>query len=419
MRASPVVRCVLAAASFWALPRSVLGQDSKDEIIQKLIVRVEALEREVAALKQTASAQIPAQPAQPDAAAVAASPKQDSVVTAEPPAPDDRDPSDTSRYTFHGYADLGFLRNEDGASGKKFVLGEVDLFGTARISPKLAALVEVVLETDNQLLVADVPVNVERLLLQYRDNDYFNLDMGAYRTAIGFYNTTLRGSWLQTSLTRPMLFTFEDEGGFLPLHNVGLSANGRVPSGALGLHYVVEVGSSRNYAQPGRTGLDLEQNAAVNVALYARPHAIPGLQIGFSSYHDRFSPQPGSNLARSVWTAHAVYQANRFEFLNEVILAKFREPGLGYGNIPGFYSQLAYRVASNWTPYTRYDYVNVYGKGLVGEYAPQYVPWRTVFSGGLRYDLTEAVALKFEIGRETSPLQQPWIRAALQLAFTF
>jgi hypothetical protein len=383
-----------------------------------LIARVEALEREVAALQQTAAAQSLAQPAQPEPAPAEAAPKQETAVAAEPPQPEP-EPSEANKYTFHGYADVGFLRNEDGASDKKFVLGEVDLFGTARISPKLTSLVEVVLETDNQLLVADVPVNVERLLLQYRDNDYFNLDMGAYRTAIGFYNTTLRGSWLQTSLTRPMLFTFEDEGGFLPLHNVGLSANGRVPSGALGLHYVVEVGSSRNYAQPGRTGFDLEQNAAVNVALYARPRGIPGLQVGFSSYHDRFSPQPESNLARSVWTAHAVYQANRFEFLNEVILAKFREPGLGYGNIPGFYSQLGYRVGSNWTPYTRYDYVNVYGKGSVGEYAPQYVPWRTVFSGGLRYDLTESVALKFEIGRETSPLQPPWIRAALQVAFTF
>jgi hypothetical protein len=377
-----------------------------------LIARVEALEREVATLKQTAAAP---SPAQPDVATVAAAPKLDTVAAAPP----DPDTSDTSKYTFHGYADLGFLRNEDGFSDKKFVLGEADLFATAQISPKLNALVEVVLETDNQLLVADVPVNVERLLLQYRDNDYFNLDMGAYRTAIGFYNTTLRASWLQTSLTRPMLFTFEDEGGFLPLHNVGLSANGRVPSGALGLHYVVEVGSSRNYAEPGRTGFDLEQNGAVNVALYARPRGIPGLQVGFSSYHDKFTPQPGSLLSRSVWTAHAVYQANRFEFLNEVILAKFREPGLGYGNIPGFYSQLGYRVGSNWTPYTRYDYVNVYGGGQVGEYAPQYVPWRTVFSGGVRYDITEAVALKFEIGRETSPLQSPWIRAALQVAFTF
>jgi hypothetical protein len=416
---SSVIRCVLAAAAICAAPKLVLGQQRPDEIIQKLIARVEALEHEVAALKQTATAPSQTQQVQPapsDLVPVAAAPKQDTTVAADPPEPE---PPDASKYTFHGYADAGFVRNEDGLSDKRFNLGEIDLFATARISPKLNALVEVVLETDNQLLVAEVPVNLERLLLQYRENKYFNLDIGSYRTAIGFYNTTLRGSWLQTALTRPMVFTFEDDGGFLPLHNVGLSANGIVPSGDLGLHYVVEVGSSRNYAQPGRTGLDLEQNAAVNVALFARPRGVPGLQVGFSYYHDKFSPEPGSNLARSVWTAHAVYQANRFEFLNEVILAKFRELGLGYGNIPGFYSQLAYRLGSNWTPYTRYDYVNVYGRGSVGQYAPQYVPWRTVFSGGLRYDVSESVALKFELGRETSPLQLPWIRAAMQVAFTF
>ena len=295
MRAPTVARYILAiVAIFAAASEPILGQESQDEIIQKLLARVEALEREVAALKQTAVAPSAAQPAQPDPVPA---PMLDTTLAAEPPEPE---LPDTDRYTFHGYADLGFLRNEDGLSDKRFVLGEVDLFATARISPKLTALVEVVLETDDQLFVADVPVNVERLLLQYRDNDYFNLDMGAYRTAIGFYNTTLRGSWLQTSLTRPMLFTFEDEGGFLPLHNVGLSANGKVPSGELGLHYVVEVGSSRNYAQPGRTGFDLEQNGAVNLALYARPRAIPGLQVGFSSYHDKFSPLPGSTLSRSV-----------------------------------------------------------------------------------------------------------------------
>jgi hypothetical protein len=405
----------LAVVSVCVAAQPAFGQDSQHDsqeaIIQKLIARVEALEREVAALKQTT-------PGASSAAAVpvTAPAAPDTVVATAPP---DTDAVDTDRFTFHGYADVGYLRNEDGLSDKRFNLGEIDLFATERISPKLTALMEVVLETDNQVLVADVPVNVERLLLQYRGNQYFNLDLGAYRTAIGFYNTTLRASWLQTSLTRPMLLTFEDEGGFLPLHNVGLSANGSVPSGALGLHYVVEVGTSRNYAQPGRTGFDPEQNAAVNVALYARPRAIRGLQMGVSSYHDRFSPLPGSTFARSVSTAHAVYQANRFEFLNEVILTKFREPGLGYGSIPGFYSQLGYRLGSNWTPYTRYDYANVYGTGSVYDSISQYVPWHTVFSGGVRYDISEAVALKFEIGREMDRDRLAFIRAAMQVAFTF
>lgn len=412
MTACLLIRSFLVV-SVCAVPCAVLGQDPRDEAIQKLIARVEALEREVRALKQTSA--VPSKPPE-EAAAVAAAPKQDTIIASEPSEPEPVE----SKYTFHGYADVGFLRNDDGLSDKKFVLGEVDLFATARISPKLTALVETVFETDNQLEVESVPINLERLLLQYRQNDYFNLDIGSYRTAIGFYSTAyLRGSWLQTAITRPKLFTFEDDGGFLPLHNVGLSANGKLPSGDLGLHYVVEVGSSRNYAQPGRTGFDIEQNAAINVALFARPRAVPGLQMGFSTYHDRFSPLPGSTLARSVWTAHVVYRANRFEFLNEGVLARFNERGYGFGTIPGFYSQLGYRVASNWTPFVRFDYVNVYGQGQVGAYAPQYVPWRTVWSGGLRYDLTEAVALKFELGREADRNQQAFIRAALQVAFTF
>src|SRR5450432_749822 len=366
LRHALVLVVILATA-----PRTIFGQDGKDEIIQKLIARVEALEREVAALQQTGGA---GNAAPPEPATIV--PKQEPAASAMYSEPEQ---SEASRYTFHGYADAGFERNLNGTSVKRFVLGEVDLFGTARISPKLTALVEAVLETDNQVATASVPVNVERLLLQYRQNDYFNLDIGSYRTAIGFYSTAyLRSSWLQTALTRPKLFTFEDDGGFLPLHNVGLSANGKLPSGDLGLHYVVEVGSSRNYANTERTGVDFEQNGAVNVALYARPRGVPGLQVGFSTYRDKFSPLPGFSLSRSVWTAHGVYRANRFEFLNEAILARFSQPGLGHGNVAGFYSQLAYRVASNWTPYLRFDYANVYGDGQVAAYAPQYVPWRTV-----------------------------------------
>jgi hypothetical protein len=47
------------------------------------------------------------------------------------------------------------------------------------------------------------------------------------------------------------------------------------------------------------------------------------------------------------------------------------------------------------------------------------VPWRTNILGGLRYDVNEAVALKFELGREDYLGQPAWVRAAMQVAFTF
>jgi hypothetical protein len=141
--------------------------------------------------------------------------------------------------------------------------------------------------------------------------------------------------------------------------------------------------------------------------------------VGFSSYHDKLSPIPGSVYDRSVWTAHFVYQGHRVEFLNEGLLARFRNASDGHVSIPGFYSQIAYRVGSNWRPYFRFDYLNVYGRGSVVAGTAQYAPWRTVTTGGLRYDLTESVALKFELGREKDWLRPSWIGAAMQVAFTF
>ncbi|HYL78693.1 MAG TPA: hypothetical protein VEU96_31165 [Bryobacteraceae bacterium] len=401
------IRCVLLLVTAGIC---AFGQESKDEIIQKLISRVEALEREVAALKQpTAPVVVPPAPAQ-STEQLAAAPVE--LPPAEQPEP--------SRFTFRGFGDVGFLRNVDGLSTKRFALGEVDLFATVRISPKVTALLETVLETDNQVFTSQVPINVERALLQYRANDYFNLDLGSYRTALGYYSMAyLRGSWFQTAVSRPRMFAFEDDGGILPLHNVGVSANGRIPSGALGLHYVAEVGSSRNYAQPARIGTDLAQNRALNVAVFAQPRSVRGLQFGFSSYHDQFSPAPGYRFERSIWTVHAVYQAHRLEFLNEAVLENATHPTLGHIGIPGFYSQAAYRVGSNWNPYLRFDYANVYGKYLLIDSLKQYLPWRTIFTGGIRYDLSESVAFKVEVGRETNRFQPPWIKAAAQVAFTF
>jgi hypothetical protein len=386
---------------------------SQDEIIQELLDRINALERQVAALEQAQA------PPGPQVAPLA--PPPIAAAPEPPPSDDATQPDNASRFNFHGYADAGFLRNVDGTSTKKFDLGEIDLFGTERLSPRLTALMELVFETDDQQLVASVPVNVERLLLQYRGNDFFNVDIGSYRTAIGYYSTAyLRGAWLQTAISRPRMFTFEDEGGFLPLHAVGASINGRIPSGDLNLHYVLEGGSSRNYGDTAGVPLvDISFNRATNLAIYSQPRAVPALEIGFSTYHDLFSPLAGIALDRSVWMVHFVYVEGRVEFLNEGLLIGLRDPSLGSAMGLGFYNQFAYRIASSWKPYARVEYLNLYGTGLIDMQARLYMPWKTVYTGGVRYDLTDSVALKFELGRDTEHPRTSWISSAVQVAFTF
>jgi hypothetical protein len=409
----PLPQFALWLAMF-AAAGPVFGQEpSKDEIIQKLLDRVDALEREVAALQkgQVQPAPIAPQPAPPPAV------EDTPAANVDTAAPTDN----ASRFTFHGYADAAFTRNADGTEVKDFELGEIDLFATERLSQHLTALMEVALETDSQALVADVAVNVERMLLQYRGNDFFNADIGSFRTDIGYYSTAyLRGSWLQTAISRPKMFTFEDQGGVLPLHAVGVSVNGRIPSGGLNLHYVLEVGSSRNYGDTAGLPFDESFNRATNLAIYSQPHGIPGLEIGFSSYHDLFSPATGVALDRAVWTVHFVYVRGRVEFLNEGLLIGLKDPSLGSATNLGFYSQIAYRVASSWKPYARVEYLNVYGAGLLSTAtARMYAPWRNVYTGGIRYDLTDSVALKLEVGQESDYLRPSYVTAAAQIAFTF
>src|SRR5262249_29865182 len=140
-----------------------------------------------------------------------------------------------------GFSDVQYQAT-DAKNGdhNSFSLGQFNLFITNRLSNKVGVLAELVVEADDTNAVG---VDLERLMLRYTAYDYLGLSAGRSHTAIGYYNTAYHHStWLQSAVGRPFLFAFEDNGGILPIHNVGLSATGRLPLPQLGLHYIAEVG---------------------------------------------------------------------------------------------------------------------------------------------------------------------------------
>ena len=321
-------------------------------------------------------------------------------------------------FRFHAYGDADYLREANPGEPARFDVGEIVLFGTAAITPRLSALGEVVIDTDSTGSMSELPVNVERLLLQYRFNDYLNVAAGQYRTAVGYYSTAyLRGAWFQTAISRPRMFAFEEDGGILPLHTVGVSLSGSIPSGGLGLHYVVETGNTRTW---GTAGASPEGHDAVNLALFARPRAIPGLEIGVSDYHDRFAPWPGLMTDRQGVMAHVVYVANRFEFLNEGIAASLHyAPASASATFSGFYSQIGYRIGSNWGPYARVEKLSAHGDPLFLPALSTIAVWRSMYTAGVRYDWNEHVALKLEGGHEADWGLPHYHQLAAQIAFAF
>src|SRR3954452_4119202 len=327
-----------------------------------------------------------------------------------------------------GFGDISFHGNTQHGDTTSFSLGQLDLFVTSDVSDKFKFLSEIVFEGGPSNVYGtfnsepnSFSVDVERYLLQYSHNDYLNISAGRGHTSIGYYNTTYHhSSWLQTTTGRPFLFDFEDHGGILPIHMVGVSATGEIPSGSLGLHYVAEVGNGRASRQPidqepVQNVVDDHNHKAYNVALFARPEAIHGLQTGVSFYRDLLAPENESKVNESILAAYAVLVRPRYEWLNEALLDRhvLQNTSVSF-NTPGFYSQVS-RQFGSYRPYLRYQYVNAPND------EPIYpdVQLRSGPSAGVRFDASESVALKFQYDY-TLLRNQPGInQLALQMGFTF
>jgi hypothetical protein len=345
----------------------------------------------------------------------------------EHPEPERMDMSKTL-LRIRGFGDISFSGSNQEGNTTSFSLGQLNLFVTSDISEKFKFLSEIVFESgpDNFYEVPagrtnEFGVDIERYLLQYSYNDYFNLAVGRYHTAIGFYNTAYHHStWFQTTTGRPLLFQFEDSGGILPIHNVGVSASGRIPSGPLGLHYVAEVGNGRASRtplteEPVQNEVDENNHKAVNLALFARPEALHGLQVGFSGYRDLLTPLASPPVSETILAAHAVYMVPNFEWLNEAVLVRHAPQGSArVFDTPAFYTQISKRFGS-YRPYFRYQYINAPNNEPI---FPD-VQLRAGPSVGLRYDAAESVAVKLQYDYNTLR-NQPGVNAlTLQVGFTF
>ena len=390
-------------------------------MVQALMDRVQVLETQVQTLKsQLATVQ------QTKPAAAGVSDSDESVKTDESIKIKETEDEHASmrrleshgpRLQIHGYGDVDWHASDQTGTTNSFALGQLNLFITSQLNDKFSFLAENVIEADQG--TNEFGIEPERLMLIYSLNDRFNLSVGRYHTAIGYYNTAYHHSALmQTTLGRPFLFQFEDEGGILPVHNVGASATGLISS-SLGLHYIAEIGNGRSVrttiSNPVQNVTDENNGKAFNLGFYVQPEAIPGLRAGFSAYHDHLSPLNSRSIHENIFAGHVIYKTSHFEFLNEAVVLRHRPDGMDETvNIPGFYSQIS-RQFGNYRPYFRYEYLNVPGSDpLYSDVGLLHGP-----IVGLRYDLNEYSALKVEYGRDMRRALPSTNTLGTQLSFAF
>lgn len=385
VKSEELVRSLLARME--ELERRVKQQD---EEIARLKTRVTGQPVETGALSRDSGGRTGSGPAENVSdTAVGAAPavEGDSLVTAD----DWREPS-APTLTLRGFGDVNYRWDRGRQRHNSFALGQLDLLITSRITEDVNLLNETVFEMDHN---GETEVDVERLLIKYSVSDYLNVSAGRYHSAIGFYNTAYHhGTWFQTATGRPLPMRAEDGGGILPMHNVGLSLSGEIPSGSVGLRYVFEIGNGRDFMHGGvQHGEDLNRDKAYNLAIVARPEVLNGAQAGVSVYRDRVNG-PTSGFDQEILAFHLVYQRPEFEWLNEYFVVRNSEDRTGRRyRSTGYYTQIA-RSFGSFRPYFRFQYLDTPHDDplLMGIHRGK------VFgpSFGLRYELADFTALKFQ-----------------------
>lgn len=370
-------------------------------LIQKLLKRVDELEHEVSQLRQGQQSSTRSAAAAMDAAL----PKEEAFPQVQ----------------FHGFGDITYHLDNGRDSRNTFTLGQLDLFITSRISENINILTESVVEadpSDNRF-----GFEIERLLFQYHGSDWFNLDVGRYHTSIGYYNTAYHhGTWFQTAVGRPQFLDFEDGGGLIATHNVGISMHGELPSGSMNLNYALEVGNGRPYQAPNGNSpvlnvQDDNEYKAVNLSVFVKPDAIPGLQTGVGIYHDTLTPTGLSRTDEWLLHGHVVYKNSTWEWLNEGFLMRHAPRHQSAHYTPAAYTQIS-RGFGKFRPYFRFSYIHAPDSDaaltLIGANGLRWGP-----SIGIRYDFSPMAALKIQYDRVQQSSDRNLNQFVSQVSFTF
>jgi hypothetical protein len=303
-----------------------------------------------------------------------------------------------------------------------FQFGEFDLFMSSHLSDTVGFLSEVVFGADASNFWG---IDIERAQLSYKPNPYFQISAGRMHTAIGYYNTTYHhGTWFQTATGRPYMYFYEDSGGILPVHIVGVEVQGLIPgSGSLNAHWIAEVGNGTSsafigqpiVAEPVQNFVSDTDHKAFNIAGYIKPDALHGLQIGANYYNDERVPAGIPHVNNAIFGGYVVYSTPVWEFLNELQVQSDHSVGSAITyHTPLGYTQFS-RKFGKYRPYVRWQEVNVpVGDPLYGTVGRFEGP-----SFGLRMDFTDFAAFKLQYNRIYT--RDPDAKNGLdgQVSFTF
>lgn len=316
-----------------------------------------------------------------------------------------------------GFGEFNFLDidQEGGVSESGFKEGQLVLHFVSGLSKRISFFAEVTLTATPD----EFKTGVERAIVKFEYNDNLEAAFGRFHTPISWWNVAYHhGSWLQTTITRPLAVAFGSE--FVPVHFVGGIAEGAIPSGAANLEYAAGIGNGRDetISRPGDAG-DVNSNRAWFVKLASKPSRPYKLQLGASLYDDRITPPMGQDFDETILSAFAVFTGETPEVISEYFHMQREGHTTGERfDSDSYYVQVGYRLPvwkARLKPYARIDERDVAN----GEPVFTRTTDAKEYTIGIRIDAAALVAVKAEFRRQRFD-QDPYIDGFFaQIAYTF
>ena len=263
----------------------------------------------------------------------------------------------------------------------------------------------------SELLVSDDERDLERLIIGRITANGRQFWLGRNHSDLDQWNRLFhRETYLQTSIHRPGIIEFEDDGGVLPAHITGLTIEDDNNFNGHNLNYRFTIGLGPGLKQQHLVPLDLlkpnqgshnlsltaivsDQSAGDNfkdsglfmgyTVIPSNDNTISKIKQGVIGAYTNYSINP-----KMIWRASAFYVSD------DVALAGGgnNQNSFGYA-----YVQPEYNLNMHWTFYGRKEGGIGFNDDLFVQQIPSFISDRTLV--GTRYQMENSQVIKFEIAK--------------------
>lgn len=311
-----------------------------------------------------------------------------------------------------GFTDVSFVTSSQDGQHSAFQLGEYVLYIVSDVSDRISFLGESTFEFHNGF-----EVDVERVAFRYHLNNYFNFEIGKHHTPLGYWNTSYHhGTVLQPTIGRPIMLSFENRGGIMPIHTVGASVWGNLSSG---IYYELMIGNGI-----GSTARS-DNDETKSIALALHKDLSENVRIGITTYFDRLEegllsfqrnedgriPLAASVRQNSIG-GNTKIKMKSLELLLELMLVR-NTSDVGTGVTLAHYVYGGYKLGKI-TPYVRFDQL------IFDEDEPYFlVEDVDQFLVGLKYELSFLAVIRVEYQTISAANSSTFNRFIFQVALGF